>query len=84
MNGQPGVSVTIEGLRIRVHTGTISPGQGQQLGEHVQRLLADRLAAWNGHQDRDIGAITIALQAPEYVSVEQLASRIADAILRQI
>lgn len=84
MSTRSNASITIDGLRIRVSSGTITPAQGQQLGERVQTLLAERLASWDGQADREIGAITMTLTAGENASVDQLASRIVDAIMRQV
>mgnify|MGYP001164245086 CR=1 FL=1 len=79
-----GGTIRINNIRIRVTTGTITPAQGQQLGERVQSLLAERLAGKDDIRDRDIGTIRLSLRAETSVGIEQLAGRVVDAILRQL
>lgn len=79
-----GATITIDRIRIRVSTGDMSPAQGQQLGERIQALLAERLAAQAGLETREIGAVTLTLAAGENASVDELARRVADAIVRQM
>ncbi|MDL1901449.1 hypothetical protein FBR02_11820 [Anaerolineae bacterium CFX9] len=79
-----GGTIRINNIRIRVTTGTITPAQGQQLGERVQSLLAERLAGKDDIHDRDISTIRLSLRAETSVSIEQIAGRVVDAILRQL
>ncbi len=65
---------------IRVRVDDLTPAQGQQLGESIAVLLGQRLAD-GGAAPRDVGFIRARMTRQGGETVEQLAVRVAGAIV---
>lgn len=72
--------VKIEEMRLRVPG--ISADEARGLGEEVARRIADGLPVVNG--TRQLGALRLRVTVPEGTSRDQMASLIAETILRGI
>lgn len=77
------MELVIDHLHLRV--GGITAEEGEQLAARVGERLSQRWqASASGETSRAIGAITARIQAQSGETVDHLADRIVDAIVRQM